>query len=338
MLNEASKYVETLETDGFVVFRDFFDARLVSKARAEIQNWYDIDRKEREAKGISAAVYAGGAGKTILTSPTHLMLDVYAKSPTLDQLFEKILTDPTSSTVLEALAGGNLKMRGYNIKKMTGNLDSKPKLGPAAIPHEWHRDSPAEICIAIFLDDFSAPDNGTTAIMKGTHKLPYCPRWNCLFGPNYLLSKLKPLRFGISSLLRLTLFSRLLARKLAARATGAYGKRGDFYIFINDVWHGREPNVWGNANMMLMAGAFPAERSFPDQVDVPPSDVLQGLPPTLRAVASQALPGNSNHETIINRMLDARANLVPKGLFYLAQFERRMAEAISASLFFIFRK
>ena len=329
-MNQFQAAVEQLERDGFAVLRDFFDPALVAKARGEIEEWYRIDEAERREQGGTADWNAGSAGSTILTDPTHLMLDVYGKSPTLDALFEKILTDEGSASLLTALAGKGIKLRGYNIKKMTGKANPKPRLGPSPIPHEWHRDSPYEICIAIFLDDFSQPDNGTTALMKSSHLFPYDPRWGCLFGPILPMSgKFKP-HLGMPWLLRLGFFNKLLARRLRSLESGAYGKRGDFYIFINDVWHGREPNLHGNDHMMLMVGAFPSAVPFPDHVKPPSAETLSRLPPQLRAAAAQQSDGEDpSRDTVLGRMHRRRADYGMPLLFQLARAERIVAEALS---------
>ncbi|HLX79291.1 MAG TPA: phytanoyl-CoA dioxygenase family protein [Burkholderiales bacterium] len=333
----VEKLKSRLEEEGFVVVHDFLDPAAVTIAHDEIEDWYLRDQEERKQKSITEPMYDGSAGKTILTKPTHLMLDVYGKSPTLDSLFERILSDPESAGLLRALAGRNLKLRGYNIKKMTGAHDPRPDVGPAPNPHEWHRDSPYEICIAVFLDDFSQPNNGTTALMSGSHRFPYCPRWSCLFGPPFALSRIFRLQLGIGMFLRFNLFNHLLARRVGKLATGAYGKRGDFYIFINDVWHGREPNTHGNNHMMLMVGAFPTEIPYPDKVVAPDPEILATLPSSLRAAAAQVLPQNNGADTILRRMHERRARDRFPILFHLARVERYVAEIYSIAYFWLKR-
>jgi hypothetical protein len=63
------------------------------------------------------------------------MLDVYGVSPTSDSLVEKILIDPFSAEVLTRLVGPQLKIRGYNIQKLTGARDEAPSVGSAPNPH-----------------------------------------------------------------------------------------------------------------------------------------------------------------------------------------------------------
>ena len=319
-----------LEARGFHVFNDFLDREQVEKARQEIAGWLEADLRERQATK-STHLHTGLAGKSIMTKATHILLDAYAKSPALDQLVEKILRDPLSAGVLKELAGEHIKFRGYNIQKITA-YDPKPNIGVAPNPHEWHRDSPGEIGIALFLEDVPGPNNGATSLIPGSHYFPYCPRWNCLFGPPYLR---KLYRRGFGPFLIFNYFSRMLAKRVVIKtATGAYGKQGDFYFFINDVWHGREPNIEGRTPIKVMIGAFPSDMPFPDKVVPPDQPTLMKLPPLVRRAAAQEAPASTGPapDTILKRILAHRRNHEPAPIFKLAQLERKVADFISAIL------
>src|SRR5947208_16889448 len=97
----ARELTDTLRRDGFVLFPKFLPVADVERARAEIEALYERDLDERRARSITDYHHDGGAGHSILTRPTHLLLDLYGKSPALDGLCERILTDPVSSAVLE---------------------------------------------------------------------------------------------------------------------------------------------------------------------------------------------------------------------------------------------
>lgn len=185
MLQQISDISSEIERNGFYVFKNSLEPQLVDKARAEIQAWLDRDIRERQDGGVEAAWFTGDAGISILTKPTQILLDAYAKSPALDLLVEQVLSDPLSSGVLKQLAGENIKFRGYNVQRMTGEPDPRPMIGISPNPHEWHRDSPGEFGIALFLEDIPGPENGATSLVPGSHYFPYCPRWNCLFGPPF---------------------------------------------------------------------------------------------------------------------------------------------------------
>jgi len=311
-----------VDKDGFVVIKDFFSKELVDKAFHEIREWYEKDLSERTQNKVEQELYNSSAGTTILTPPMHLMLNTFAKSPTLDLMFEKILTDPVTSEFLKGLAGSNIKLRGYNIQYFTGVYDPKSTVGPAPSVHDWHRDSPGEMNISIPLTDF-APDNGATSFIRGSHKLPYSPRWNCLFGlpyNNYI---------GMKFFLKWNIFNRILAKKVLKEATGAYCEKGDIYFFVNDIWHGREPNLHGKRGMRLMVGAFPTDFPYPDKVNPPSDSILQKLPPNARKAASAALPENTEKDTLMHRIIKSQKPPGFLGLFYMARLERKVANVFS---------
>ena len=316
---DAAELTDTLRRDGFVVFRDFFPPETVEQAHRELEGWYRKDLADRAAKGVTLPPFEGAAGASQLTAPSHLLLDVYGKSPAFDGLFEKVLTDPLSSAVLRAFAGQRFKMRGYNIRRMTGAYDPPPA-------HEWHRDSPGEFCIGIFLTDVQPEEHAATALVPGSHRFPIDPRWDCLLS--------QPYRSGMKVFLRLNRFNRKLARTALKGATGAYGKRGDFYIFMNDVWHGRQPNLHGSQTMVALLGAFPTEFPYPDSVKMPPAEVLNRLPPAIQAVVRQDQPPNSDTDTIIHEVLRNRRAPEYPDPFYLARLERRSADLLSAPVLF----
>ncbi|MDK3155374.1 phytanoyl-CoA dioxygenase family protein [Kamptonema cortianum] len=327
---DIAKLINRVRDDGFVVFHDFLPKPLVAKARQEVAELFAQDLQERQAKGEVSPHYKGGAGHSILTSPTHLLLDLYGKSPSLDQLVEIILTNDVSRKVMSAVAGPHIKFRGYNCTRMTGEYNPPPSAGPAPAVHDWHRDSFCEIGLGIFLDPFDSPDSGTTSLIRGSHRFPYCPRWNCLFGPPY----------PRESILRFTVFNRLLARKVLKDATGAYGKPGDFYLFLNDTWHGRQANLHGNKGLRIMIGAFPADIPYPDRVPPLAPEVISKLPPALAKVvphreeppnpAATEIPETLNG-TVLKDTVEARQEPLFPGLFFMARGERRLADRLISS-------
>jgi len=329
--DNISSIATELEREGFYVFHNALDRDQVETARQEVQHWLEVDLRERAEAGSDEPWHTGTAGTSILTNPTHLLLDAYAKSPALDTLVEKILSDPIAAGVLKELAGEGIKFRGYNIQCMTGKLDAKPAIGVAPNPHEWHRDSPGEFGIALFLEDVPGPNNGATSLISGSHFYPYCPRWNCLFGPPFTTKKGTR---GLNFFVRFNLASRILGRRILKKATGAYGKQGDFYFFINDVWHGREPNTEGRSGIKVMVGAFPADDPFPDSVVPPSEETLTKLPYHVRLAASQkavVTPGSTNG-TILKRLRKWRSEHAPEPVFRMVQLERQFAEVVSRAI------
>src|SRR5260370_29481800 len=149
--------VSVLRRDGFVFLREFFPVAEVDKAARELTRWYEVDRKDREANRVQKDRYHGEAGTSNLTASTHLLIDAYGRSPVLDEMVERVLTDSLTSGILRRMGGRYLKFRGYNIRRMTGSYDPRPSFPKrSALPHEWHRDSPAALGIGIFLPHIPA--------------------------------------------------------------------------------------------------------------------------------------------------------------------------------------
>jgi putative 2OG-Fe(II) oxygenase len=241
------------------------------------------------------------------------MIDGYSKSPTLDQMFETFLTSELTKPVIEALAGKNIKLRGYNIRRMTGAYNPAPA-------HEWHRDSLGEFGFGILLTDIEPDDNGATAFVPGSHLYPYCPRWNNLF---YVP------RFIIPFLVKIAPINKILGKKVLRNHTAAWGKKGDAYIFINDTWHGRQPNLHGKEAMVVLIGAYPTDYDFPDNVTPPCKDILSKLPPNVAAVAGCQLPLNEMRDTILRRIIKNRISIGNFTLWRAAQIERKAINLLS---------
>jgi hypothetical protein len=322
--------VDELKRDGFVFFRDFFPPTLARQAHDELVRWYDRDCRHREENDIDAPVHEGPAGKSVKTEPSHLLIDVYGRSPALDQMVDRILTHAQSSAVFRAMIGNNYKFRGYNVRRMTGQHDPGPKHPRAtALPHEWHRDSPGEFGIGVFLTDVAPGGNAGTALMAGSHLYPYCPRWNTLFCESYFTG-LDFKRRGIKALARFNVFNHRLAKKLMPTAREATGRRGDFFFFLNDTWHGRYPNVHGQESMIVLIGGFPTEFPFPDNVTPPSAEVIQSLPLSIqRGLVPQ--PANTDRSTVVHWMHGQRRSASPLDLFGLARLERKVANALATA-------
>jgi hypothetical protein len=324
----AEEKIQELRRDGFVFFRQLYSPELARKAHDELKAWYDRDNQAREREGIRAETWTGPAGTTVKTEPTHLLIDAYGKSPALDRIVDTILTHPVSAAVFHKMVGEHYKFRGYNVRLMTGAFDPGPQSPPhTALPHEWHRDSPGEFGIGIFLTSMPAGGNGGTALLPGSHLYPYCPRWNTLFNLKYTAS-LRPPVCGMSLFARFNLFNRWLGRRLMKKAQEATGELGDCYFFMNDVWHGRYPNLHGRKGMIVLIGGFPTDFPFPDEVKSPPAQVINALPASIQAGLIPQ-PKKIDTDTVIHWMLNNRPRAPWFSLFSLARLERRLANVIS---------
>ncbi|HWY88422.1 MAG TPA: hypothetical protein VNX28_17045 [Gemmataceae bacterium] len=319
---------KTLEAkrDGFVFFRQLFSAELARQAHDELSAWYERDNADREQKKNQESHNHGPAGLTIKTPPSHLLIDAYTKSPALDKIVDKILTHPTTKGVLRRMVGEHVKFRGYNVRLMTGNYDPGPVPSlprELTLPHDWHRDSPGEFGIGIFLSDVPEGGNGGTALMRGSHMFPYCPRWHTLLNSYWHTTGASRIK-GRPLFARFAVFNRLLGKLLRRRAVEAGGTHGDCYFFFNDVWHGRYQNLHGRQTMIVLIGCFPTEFPFPDEVKQSARDVLDRLPESIRKGLT-AQPENKDKSTLVHWMLANRRPAMPLGLFYLARLERILA-------------
>jgi hypothetical protein len=331
MLQTSAELVETIRRDGFVVVKDFFDPAQVELARNELTAIFDGDLAERQARQVGFGYNEGDLVKAHLATTIHIIMGLPGKSRTLDLLFEKIFTDPVSSQLVHAITGPNIKLRDVNCRRMTG----EPTFGDAYnMPHEWHRDSPGELCIGIFMTPVGPGDNSATALVPGSHLYPYNPRWELLFGKPFYTSKPTDaaLRCGREAIVRKIHFNERLAKKTVAQASGAFGKPGDFYIFLNDTWHGVWPTAPGDRTMIVLAGGFPTEFPFPSKVTPPPEDVLATLPPTYAKWLRADAPPNATKDSLIHWMLGGRKKPVPLDAFWLAHAERSLLRLAANTL------
>ncbi len=315
ILNSISK---DFDENGFVFFRNFFPPDIIEKANKEIEDYF-LNHKSNHNEG-------GGSKFMEWKNPSQqkildVMIDVYGKCPTLDHLVGQFLEDSTSSEFIKLVAG-NIKLRGYNIQRFTGIIDPRPTIGPAPMNHEWHRDAPGEMNIGILLTDCPGPDNGASALIKGSQRFPYCPRKNCLLGQIMYYYDT-----SLNFFLKFNLFNRILARRILKNVTGAYGKKGDVYIFTNDVWHGREANLYGAKVMRMMIGFFPNDIPFPDKVKELPQEVLKQLPRSLQKVLLPQ-PINEFKNTLMHKILNGQKEPAFFSLFYLARMERKIANLL----------
>ena len=303
------------EREGFVAFRGFF-GDMARQAHDELDAWFEADLKSRKESGEKSNYHSGPAGRSVLSPSMHILQDVFGKSPTLDRMFEKALTDANAGGLIHHLAGKNLKLRGYNVRRMTGVADNSGM--------EWHRDNPGEIGWSLLLTDTKAEVDGSTCVVRGSHLYPYCVRKNLLLPWTYYP--------GIKVFQKLNIFSHIVKnRYIDGKSASASGKAGDFYVFINDLWHGRESNLHGKNTMVFLASVFPTEVPFPDNVPIPRVEVLATLPPKLRSIVDyQHAQPNDDRSAYVHRMIAQRDQVGILTLWRLGQIERRLVDMLSA--------
>ncbi len=323
-----------VERDGYVVIKSFLNKEMVAQARRDLEAIYARDLEERRLRNDDTPLFTHGSSKSNLSPTSHLVMRLPGKSKALDQCYEKIFSDPATRDVVRAIAGDHIKIRDVNCRYMTGADDPGDFLNP---PHEWHRDSDGEFCIAIPLSEVPSGENGATAVIPGSHRYPWDPRWKGMFGAPFYISR-DPLERGPSLLTRLNPFNRLLFKRRMKSQTGTFAEPGDFYIFLNDTWHGRLPNRHGARPMIVMAGAFPTDFSFPDKPDPFGAEVIEQLPPTYARAVARNAPVNSSKDTIIHRTLQERKHDRPTDLFWWARMEREAAVAFCNAAMWLYRR
>jgi Phytanoyl-CoA dioxygenase (PhyH) len=300
--------VEDLRRDGYVLLPGFFARERAEAAHREMEAWFVKDLRERRERGVEGPEHVGVAGRTVLTAPMHNLIDVYGRSPTLDGMCETLLTHPVTSALVRALAGEHIKARALNCRWMTGAYDPPPA-------HDWHRDSPGAFNFGILLSDAPRGGNASTGFIRGSHWYPYNPVWNTLFAERYE---------GPPVFRKLNVFNRILRRRMEGEVVEAAGAAGDAYLFTNELWHGRQPNLHGRRAMVVLLAFYPTRFPFPSEVKLPPPDVMERLPPALRDSLRQDKPLDFDESTIIGEIAARRRERFD--LFYLARLERRLAE------------
>jgi len=238
------------------------------------------------------------------------LVDLYGKCPTLDGMFEALLVDPLSLALVTALGGKHIKTAGINCRWMTGAHDPPPA-------HDWHRDSPGAFNIGILLTDVPAGGNGATRLIRGSQWYPYNPIHHTLLSERYE---------GFPVFRRLNVFNRMLQARMNREEAEVTGQQGDVYVFSNELWHGRSPNVHGHRAMVILSAFYPRHFPFPSKVQARSPEELMKMPAALRAVYEPEGPSDPDEDTLVKRFLTKTDAPRGRGLFHLVRLERRLAE------------
>jgi hypothetical protein len=313
-VHRHDSHESALEGDGFVLFPGFFERGLAEQARQEMVASFERDLAERAAAGVTDYHHYGSAGHTVLTPPMHNMIDVYGQSPTLDGMYARLLTDPLTAPLVRYLAGPHIKARAFNCRWMTGAYDPPPA-------HDWHRDSPGACNFGILLTDTPPSGNAATGFIRGSHRFPYNPVTETILSERYE---------GPKAFRKWNLFNRALGRRMRRLQAEAAGQQGDAYLFTNELWHGRQPNLHGGRTMVVLMAFYPTSFPFTSEVKEPPPPVLERLPAPVREVVRLDKPQDPAPEALAARIQAERRPPSPASLFYWARAERRFAEAIGA--------
>ena len=302
--------------DGYFILRGALDPAAVEAVRPLAAAMLDEDW---------ARIQAGGVGPKYdswHSDHQHAILFPSVHCPPLAALFEAVLTDPAVAFLLERVAGRDYQLRADDVRRLSGVNDW---VDDFQIPHNWHRDSPGVFNFGIPLEDVSRPHSGTTTVLRATHWQPYAPYWDFVFSTPSHISRELFLAGGPkieANLGRFNPFNRLLKRRLRTEVRELSGKPGDVYFFLNDLWHGRGPNVHGERNIIARLGGFPTDFPFTGPDVTLPRTGLEDLPPTLRRRFARDQPVNDDPTSFLRELHARRRKSLD--LYTLAWAEKKI--------------
>jgi hypothetical protein len=318
---DPASFIAKVGADGFCVFPGLLSRSEVGAAREELVALLEADLAYRTAKGIAVDDHWLDGFHYSLTPLMHTMLFPAFLSAQTAGLIEQVMASPLVAEVLRTLIGDEYRLRVDLVRRASGKDDT---VDDFQLPHEWHRDTPGEFTLGIFLDDMSEPNSGgTTVIGGGTHMLPFDPIWDFMLGEKSFTTKANFLKghcvWVNQECRRLHRYNDKLRRELSDRVVEIRGQVGDAYLFLNDTWHGRAPNRQGKRFMTIRFGGFPTDFAFKNDLPVPKATAP--LPPLLARRYREDQPRNAARDLLIHRTRHATPPLLPR----LAHWEKRLA-------------
>lgn len=327
---EPKKYLEMVERDGFVTIPGFFAQDQTMKARGEIEELLAKDAAIRAERGVTAAVYSEGiTSQSTVVPEMHTVLFPVQYCPTLALMIDEVLTRPLTREFLRKAVGEHFRLRVDLCRRASGIHDTGPE---GDIPHTWHRDRPGEFTFGIFFDDLPDNESSATCGVPGTHMLPFNPIWDFIMRRPVFRSREtydSAYRYVLEFFAKHNHFGRRVRQYIDRHGRGMLGKRGDFYFFFNDVWHGRNPNLHGRPSIMVRVGGFASEYECPQDLNTPIYG--EDVPASIRAAYRADQPVNTDTDTILAKMKRSQASM-QFNLFGMARAEKRMAAGISGFL------
>jgi ectoine hydroxylase-related dioxygenase (phytanoyl-CoA dioxygenase family) len=325
---QSEQLIQRVESDGFVVIPRLLDAQSVLRARQDLVALLDEDLATRVNGTVRGGVnYEATDGKlyprSVFEPEQHTLYFPTAYSAAVRHLVEQIVSNPQIKAFTDRVLGKNFRLRVDYVRRLTGVND---EVHHFELPHEWHRDNPGAFTFGIFFDDVAASSGATTAL-RGTHWEPYDPRFEMLFSERSYLSRNKyPGRCG-SKLMRYAVASRLARRRLRNEIVEMAGAPGDVYFFLNDVWHGRAPNIRGSKNIILRFNGYPTEFEAPE--NVPLHAACAGYTGEIGRRFSRQQVRNSDSTTLMQRMMGRKPR---RNLVAVAAWEKRALTSAGEAL------
>ncbi|MDD9901604.1 MAG: hypothetical protein OXT65_11540 [Alphaproteobacteria bacterium] len=318
---------QQVRKDGFFVVPGFFapsDVMAVRKDLAAI-----LDGFEKLPHDENNAAYKSGHKSTYLPM-MHSVWHVSMLSPGLAGMMSEILSHDAIKYMMRKVVGPDYRMRIDLARRSSGLMDGDPK--SFQIPHQWHVDTPGEFTFGIYFDDMRAPNSGNTGAIKSTHWLDYRPQWDMMLGPDSLIRAGR--RWAKERIMSAPLaykadyFTEKLRRKLAPDCTEINGGIGDFYFFLNRVWHGRMPNTTGKRLMTVRFGGFACDYPFKDDIPLP-ENAMERLPPVLQQAYAANKPAVTDPAALMHEMDREKRK---HWLFDMAKHEKSMAVHLSNAI------
>ena len=298
-------FLERAERDGFFVIKNFFDRDTVIKAREELKVILDKDEKRREGLKLPA-VDNSVRYRSIYTKLMHTIWFPSLQSPTYCKLVNDLFSHETIKNFIREMAGDNIRLRIDLIRRSSGVNDWKDDF---QLPHMWHRDTLGEFTFGIFFDDLPEHGPGGTAAIPGTHWDERDVRWDLMIAEKDNFTRKHHL--GNRDLLNLPKeysdmapLNRKLRQKCDKNKAEMTGQMGDFYFFLNDVWHGRAPNTSGKRWMISRFGGFATEFPFKDDIPLPKG--MDKMPKPWRTHFDKNPMPNTKADTLLRRMAVSR--------------------------------
>ncbi len=319
----ADELVRRLREDGFFILRSAFGRARVSELRPRLAAMLDEDMARiRAPEGASLPARY----ESWHSEHQHAILFPCVHSAGLAELFDEILSDPVFTAMTDRVLGREYRLRADDVRRLSGVNDW---VDDFQLPHEWHRDSPGEFTFGVFFDDVTPRASGATTVIRGSHWQPYDPMWDVMFSAPSPISRELYLRSGPrigAGLARLAVCNRLLKRRLRKRVVELSGAPGDVYFFLNDLWHGRAPNVHGSRNIIARVGGFPTDFPFKDDIPLPAYG-MDDLPPERRRRYRRTQPRNEDPSTLLREIASTRKRSFD--LYGLAAAEKRLLGRIA---------
>lgn len=300
--------IDRVEKDGYFVIKNFFKREAVEKARAELEIILDKDEKRRIAMG-GRAIDDSVEFRSIYTKLMHTIWFPALQSPAYKQLADDMFESDVIKDFMQALTGDSFRLRIDLIRRSSGDNDHVDKF---QLPHDWHRDARGEFTFGIFFDDLPEHGGGGgTAVIPETHWDKNDPRWDLMLGNSKNFSRKehyanRELRHIPDDYIAEATHNQQVAEEANKSKVEITGQRGDLYLFLNDTWHGRAPNISGNRYMISRIGGFATDTPFKDDIPLPPS--MAGADGALAEGFSADKAPNTQKNTLMRRVWQRRDN------------------------------